>query len=522
MPQHLRALVVIACIAIAVFWFARAAVTENSMTPESFRQRRNIWFACVLIAFLSHNFWVYIFLTAMLMLYAGKRDSSPFALYCLVLVAVPAYTRAIPGFGVVNYLFEIDYVRVLSLTVLLPFALKLRSVQRTRQSPAVVADICVALYITLDFLLRALDDSLTNSLRMAFYGVTDIGLPYYVASRALTKFEEYREVVVALVVALTILAVIAAFETARYWMLYNGLTSALDVSPLDIRTYLTRGIGGLLRARATTAQPIVLGYLAMIGLALWTFVSHETRDRKTIWLAAAALAAGMVASLSRGPWVGAMAALTVVICLGPGRGKRLVWSVGLGGAGLVALLMSPYGPRVLEYLPFVGDIESENVDYRIRLWQVSMEVARLNPWFGDVNYMTNPILEQLRQGQGIIDIVNSYLQVLLMRGYVGLTLFLVPFISATLAARRLQRAGIANDDPHVERLGRALLATMVGIMITIATVSYINMIPILFWIVVGLCVGTTRLIYSEAPEARPIQRTNHYAGLHGAGTKSAG
>jgi O-antigen ligase len=510
MPQHIRALIVIVCLAIAVFWFARAPITESSMTPENYKFRRNMWFLCVLVVFLSHNFWIYILLTAALMYYAGKRDESPFALYCMALFAVPALAREIPGFGVVNFLFEIDYIRLLSLTVLVPIALKLRSTRLERQSPAIAADICVAVYIVLGFFMWVSNDTLTNSLRMTFYAVTDIGLPYYVASRALTKFEDYREVAAALVVAMTVMAVIAAFETARYWLLYNGLNSALDVPRPTFRTYLTRGIGGLLRARATTSQPIVLGYLMMIGITLWTFISHETRYRKAMWLAVGALAAGIVASLSRGPWVGTAIALMVVICLGPGRGKRIVWSVGLGGLAFVAILMSPYGPRVLEYLPFVGSIETENVDYRVRLWQVSMEVVRLKPWFGDVYYLQNPILEQLRQGQGIIDIVNSYLQVMLSRGLVGLALFIAPFLAAIRAAWRLQRAGIANGEPHVERLGRTLLAVMIGIMVTIATVSSINSIPTLYWIVVGLCVGTTRAFNSKARQAHQALHTDQY------------
>jgi O-antigen ligase len=185
-------------------------------------------------------------------------------------------------------------------------------------------------------------------------------------------------------------------------------------------------------------------------------------------------------------------------------------------------MLSPYGPTLVEYLPFVGNVESENVDYRVRLWQVSMEVVRQNPLFGDAKYMMNPILEQLRLGHGIIDIVNSYLQVLMEHGIVGLGLFILPFLSALLAARNLQRAGIANGDPHIERLGRALLATLLSIMVVIATVSSINTIPTMYWIVVGLCVGTTRAFYSEARSGQPRTYKDRYSRLDNAGTGTAG
>jgi predicted histidine transporter YuiF (NhaC family) len=81
---------------------------------------------------------------------------------------------------------------------------------------------------------------------------------------------------------------------------------------------------------------------------------------------------------------------------------------------------------------------------------------------------------------------------------IGLLLFLIPFVSALRAARKLQRAGTLNGDLNVERLGRALLGAVIGIMVTIATVSSIDTIPTIYWIVIGLCVGTTRAFYSEA------------------------
>jgi O-antigen ligase len=496
---------------VAVFWFARPAVTERAMTPEAYATRRNLWLACVFTAFFSFNFWIFITLAGAILFVAARRDKSPLALYCMLLFAIPNYTLQVPGFGIVNFLFDIHYARVLSLVILLPLALKLRAANATSSGRTRLPDACVALYIVVNFVIQALDDTLTNSLRSSFYSLTDIWLPYYVASRALTSFEEYRAVASAFLISVAIMAAIAAFETSRFWLLYNALRYALDAPP-PLLLYLTRGAGGLLRAKAATNQPIVLGYQMMIAISLFTFLRFETIRTKTMWLAGGCLVAGLVASLSRGPWVGTAIALLLVVALGPGKGKRIVWSAGAVMAALVVLAISPFGRTLLEYLPFVGSVEAENVDYRFTLWEISLDVARLHPWFGDQFFMRNPMMEPLRQGQGIIDVTNSYLQVLLAHGAVGLALFIVPFISALRAARRLQLAAIANGDEHVERLGRALLATVVGIMVTIATVSSIDTIPTLYWVVIGLCVGTTRAFYSEARSAQAQKSVRHYAG----------
>ena len=497
MPEHLRALVVITALAVAVFWFAKPAICERAMSPESWKVRRNLWFACVFTAFLAHDFWIFIVLAGAILLVAAKKDENPLALYCLMLFAVPTFTLQIPGFGVVNFLFDMHYVRLLSLVILLPLALKLRAANGTSAGRTRLADLCVLLYIFMTFVMRAVDDSLTSSLRECFYAVTDIGLPYYVASRALRSFEEYRAVAASFVTAVAIMAAIAAFEASRFWLLYNALRYSLDAPPPMV-LYLTRGAGGLLRAKASTIQPIVLGYQMMVAIGLLTFLRYESQRTRTLWLAGLCLVAGLIASLSRGPWVGTAVVLLVVIALGPGKGKRVVWSAAAMGACLFVLSISPFGQAFVEYLPFVGSVEAENVDYRFRLWEVSLEVARQNPWFGDIYFIRNPMLEPLRQGQDIIDVTNSYAQVLLTYGGIGLVLFVVPFVCALRAARWLQLEAIAKGDAHLERLGRALLASLVGIMFTIATVSSIDTIPTVYWVVIGLSVGATRVFYGEA------------------------
>ncbi len=122
MPEHLKALVVILAIAAAVFAVAERPLCALTTNVLDYRRRRNLWFAVTLIAFLSHNFWLYAVLCALLLAVYGARDRNPLALYALVLFAVPPVGAQIPGLGLVNYLFNLGPVRLLNLVILLPAA----------------------------------------------------------------------------------------------------------------------------------------------------------------------------------------------------------------------------------------------------------------------------------------------------------------------------------------------------------------------------------------------------------------
>jgi O-antigen ligase len=88
--------------------------------------------------------------------------------------------------------------------------------------------------------------------------------------------------------------------------------------------------------------------------------------------------------------------------------------------------------------------------------------------------------------------VNTYINVALQVGLVGLTLFVAFFVTVLLGIRKAMRSFPDKDDER-RRLGRALLATLAGIMVTIVTVSSITFIPIVYWSVAGLGVAYVQM-----------------------------
>lgn len=104
-------------------------------------------------------------------------------------------------------------------------------------------------------------------------------------------------------------------------------------------------------------------------------------------------------------------------------------------------------------LPYIGTLEKDNITYRERLLDNSLIVIERNLWFGSFDFRKTPEMQSMVQGQGIIDIVNTYLNLALRFGVVGLALFVAFFASALLSLRKTLRT-FADKDEHLCRLGR--------------------------------------------------------------------
>lgn len=524
MSEHLRALIVILAAAFPVFWLARKPMTASLMTNEQFSLRRNLWITVTLIAFLSHNYWIYVFLCAVVLLVYGKRDPNPLALYCMLLFAAPSIDMQLPGFGLVNYVFDVNHIRLLNLFVLLPFAIRLAggsgsldgngsTTQRSK-----VLDWMVIAYLALLTVLQMQHVNFTSLMRGVFYSIVDIWIPYYIASRSLRQVTDFRHVAACFVLAVVVMVPMAAFEAAKGWLLYDGLPRALGAPQSSIGVYILRGEGGMLRANVAAGNSIVLGYFMMVAIVFSLFIGRQIPSKKMFIALMGALFLGLIAALSRGPWVATAIALTTALCLGPGGGRRLALLTGLGGAAFALLLISPWGGSVIDHLPFVGTVDEGSVTYRQQLFDVSMMVLWQNPIFGAFDYILNPAMEQMRQGQGIIDMVNTYLAVALPYGLTGLLLFVLPF-GYVLTKTFLVRRAYGKSNPEVELLGRSLLGVVIGIMVTIATVSSIGAVPAVYWVVIGICAayihrygGSNSSAASAVNGPRPVQRASWPSG----------
>lgn len=507
MPEHIRALVVLLVLATPVWWIAQNAFS-NLLPSSTFSRWRNLWFLLTLALFLSHNYWLYAFLLIAMVMAARRQESQVVGLYFVLLFAGSPVPIQVPGFGLINYVLVIDYYRLLTLTLFLPTALVLI---KNRQSVAYgkgPADYLVLAYFLLASGLAFRDTSITNGARGVFTHVIEILLPYYVVSRSIRDVEGFKTALSGFVIAACLLAPVSVFESVRGWRLYTSVHAPLGLNPLVWSQYLGRA--GLLRAAASLGHPIVLGFAFMVALGFMLFLSRSIAKRWQRWLAWSSLVLGLLSTLSRGPWVGAIL-LGLAFVLTAGKSLQNLLKTGLLIAlGFFVLSAFSIGQKLLNLLPFWGTEEAGSVDYRVELWSFVWPVVERNYWLGSTNYLMSPELRSLAaiQGQGIADLVNHYFEIVLAYGVIGLALFCGIFLRTLYSVWYGMQRKSSSQEQKV--LGAALFCTLLSILITLATASGVVAIPAILWSALGVCMAYSVMVRESTKQrAASLKRGNY-------------
>jgi O-antigen ligase len=197
----------------------------------------------------------------------------------------------------------------------------------------------------------------------------------------------------------------------------------------------------------------------------------------------------MIATFSRGPWIGAVLIYLAYSALKPRAVSRLFKAGFLIAIVLGLVSLSPIGEKMMASLHVTGGQPDADFIYRQRLLDRSLELVQAHPLFGDPLAMQE--MEDLRQGQGIIDIVNTYIGVLLFYGWVGLVLFLGFALSALTAVAKAAKAAFSTD-PDWALLGFNIAACIVGMLFMIADCSLMFGVEKMFYILVALAAAYVR------------------------------
>lgn len=490
MPEHLRAYIVVSALMALAYVISRglfAKAVEQGFITRLY----GAGFAATSAMFLAHNMWVFLGGLALLSFLAARRFTHPLALFVFLLLLMPDYSVQVPGFGLINYLIDLNPWRVLSITVLLPAAVLLAANRALPRPGKLWADKLVVTYALYTAALNYLHfDTFTGGLRSLVGAVLGSMLIYFVASRSLMLKGAVRHVMVALVAAAIFLALVGAFEFVRKWILYSGVQDALGVKT-GLFGYLGRG--ETLRALATTGQPIVLGFVMMVALLFTFYVQHwvpRGAMRALLWLL---MGMGLVAAMSRGPWVGAAIGLFVIALASTNPLGNVLKLLMASFGAAVMLVMLPGGEKILDYLPWVGSIDAGGIDFREILWQQSMLVIDKSPWIGSVGFTELPEFDPIRLGGGFVDIVNTYLGVVLQLGLIGLALFVLMLLTSLVSVlRALSVNGNRNDEMSI--YGVALLAVIIATIAEIWMVSSISQISPMVTFTVGACAAYGYLV----------------------------
>jgi hypothetical protein len=493
MITSVKALIVVLAIAAVIFRLGKPIALLFS-TESDFSRRRNVWFLLTVVGFLSPNFWLFALVAAPVIAWAGRKDTNPVALYLILLHVIPPVPVDIPVIAV-KQLFTLDNYRLLSFFVLIPTAWRLRKLKNSARIRGLTAmDISLLAFGLLQLLHYVppdlpdhtiLPDSPTNVLRRGFLFFVDVYILYYVVSRSCNSRRALVDTLSAFCLASAVMASVAVFETFRGWLLYVSISErwgTLAVYGSQYGVYFYRA--GFLRAQASAGFALPLGYLLAIAFGFWLYLKAHVKSAAWRIAVGGVFWVGLLASQARGSLIGAVIIYFAFAILGPRAVPRALKAGVFALLSVGAVSLTSFGERILDSIPFFGkSTDTVSVDYRQRLAERSWELIQMNPLLGDPLATTR--MEDLRQGQGIIDLVNTYAGIALFYGAIGLVLFVAIILIGLSKAFRVSREA-ARRDPDYSLLGASLAACLVGTLFVIASTSLIYGHAILFYTLAGL------------------------------------
>ena len=492
MLSDLKPLVVVLFIAAAVFAVAGRAC-KDFIDPVDFKRRRNVWFALTVLGFVLPSMWLFAAVAIPLVFLVAKRDSNPLALYVTLMFVVPNAGVPIPTIGI-GQLFDVSLLRILSLTILVP-AVWRRQGMAARPVQTTSLDWLLIAYCLLQIALFTPYESPTNTLRRAFLTFIDTFIVFYAFSRLASTRRSLGDIAASLAIVGALLGSLAVFESVRGWLLYEGIPGKWGVS--NAGAWLQRGES--LRAQVTTGHALALGYTMSFCIGFWIYVQSQ-RPRSTRDLGITlVLCAGLIVTYSRGAWLMCILLGVVYMALRPGAGRVFVRVLPAVAAVGVVLYLSPLKESVIDRLPLIGTADQDTIEYRQQLAEVSWRLIKLNPFFGDP-FVTNS-MEELRQGQGIIDLINGYIAVTLFSGFVGLALFASFFVAAVWRCYVAMRAW-RKESEQATLLGAVLVACMVASLFFIATAG----VGSIEYLLAGLMASYASLAVPRAQEDKSAAR----------------
>ncbi|NJC34115.1 hypothetical protein GGR88_001589 [Sphingomonas jejuensis] len=261
--------------------------------------------------------------------------------------------------------------------------------------------------------LRA--DTATGMLRGVFSLTVSLIIPYLVVSRAIRSRDDASRVLLHLACAGVVIGIVLIFESARHWPLYadhiQATTEIAAASTAKMR-------GGMLRAAGPVGEPMPMSVYMLAG----TIACLATRAafRSPIhWLGLVGIAAyGMLMPQSRNAVLGLAIAVTVYFLY---RGQfATLAKLGVVGGGLYAVMQVATGKNPI---PFMSEPGLGGEDYRTSLFYRGMEEFWKSPIIGRPVAAVLADMQDMVQGEGIVDFVNGYLYIGLLAGGIGLALF---------------------------------------------------------------------------------------------------
>lgn len=445
-----------------------------------------IWVVVSAVTTLSHNIFALIAIIGIIKIFFLKNDIEKnirafFALWSVVPFHF-LFDLPLPSVPLLNG----NYQRLIMIIWIFPILPQLLN-QASMKGRRAFLDIPV-LYLTAMGIVVAFSENfnyqitLISSIKETMQLFMDILIPYFLIVLWADSWSRLKVVLFAFMLSGLALSIFGVIEAIMHWNIFSEMVLT-GMVPVE-ESYKARAF---LRTRSAFPEPISFGVFTLIAMGMAFAVMFRTKKKLIIKvLIIMIFLAAIYTTQSRGDQISAIMMITLYFFFKMQSSSRflllLFMAIVLSVAGYVYKQQSPAGSS--KNLDEVD--EHGTFDYRKRLFETQLALIPKYPFFGNTMYKKEPSMELMRQGEGIIDPVNTFLTLAVERGLITLFFFVLFILRGVRAALGYVKYGYAVKNQIWVNLGAAMAATIIGLSLALAFTSFFGTNSVFFWFTMGV------------------------------------
>ncbi|CAN5290037.1 hypothetical protein BH11PSE5_BH11PSE5_10910 [soil metagenome] len=452
-----------------------------------FGPRMYFSFAAILGAgFVLHNALQFIAVAALVLLLTVKTKIDALCRLAMLVALIPNVTYFVTVGS--TYIVNLTTTDALSFGALLACLIRPGS----RQHRGIGAEDGLVVVLMLIFGVAASRGTTATGISREFVShLVGLGLPFFVFSRFVQDRSEFRFIVGAIAGTALILAVVALYEAKFHWSTFYPIF--VNQSPAEVMSHSLKVRAGLMRTPTSFQESTSYAVFALVGVFA-VIASRQLFRNSFLWAGSIGLAIlGLLVAQSRGADLALLLGLFILLVVR--RRFALAGTVGVASAAIVGALivLASSLPRVAALLGADQGFGSDG-DYRQTLLRRGIQEGMKHPFVGDDMGRVLGRLSDLVQGEGIIDLVNTYLVIFLSSGFVGLTLVFSFF--AAIALKIIRSPNRIKRETSFVSLQMFLASALGAVLLALLFTSFYERNP--YWLMM-LLAGCRILLVSDPP-----------------------
>lgn len=478
-------IVVLLSISLTAYRWALRPDFKKLITPKIFLILISLPFA----ALLNKNPFVFFTYLVIVTAFNSRSKLDLAGTYLLLLPTMPALTMDTGVGGI--YLLNLSSIAAMGFGALIgSFAAR-----SPRTKSPCFYDLCVLTLIIMFVFIYNRDGNATVLLRGFTTYIIAFAGPFLLIRGCAKDTRDIEGLLIRLCAGGMIVAITGIFQARWQWIIFETYYQTLHV-PIPLTTAALSLRAGLLRTGGSMVDYTAGGMFLALVVSIFPLLRSKFTPRG-FYIALLILLGGLVVTQSRGAWVAAIAG-SIFVAAFRGQWRRFFILIGSVATVEFALITFAKSSRLAQIAGQTSEAVG-TIDYRQRLFTLGIQQIKNHPMLGQTPEHLSLNLYELKQGQNIVDFVNSHLFIAMAGGVLIFAIWAMIWFSFILTEWKKR-----NNLP----LSAAPAAIAVASMTCLTFTSFIDRNAT--WGIIALALGSC--VASSSPK-RHKGRTKSWASL---------